>query len=245
MKDTISAADFVQAIKDKKIVISPSGKIIANEAHTALLFDDLPESGTIPSKEGKVLHIEDNALIEQIREIYKKGYAIFIPGNTPSLKSSREIQQMYTGKSDCCNTPYTKIDKGKYLCSKCQKECKLGKRPILGYSKPVKEFMENKEKDFTSNKMLFKAITKDWQYPIGIGMYFIRQSHHDFDVNNASHILVDLMTKYEWIPDDSANYIKPVFLGYHYSKENPGCIIVPVDYHKITNAYANMLKEIL
>src|SRR3990167_8991986 len=241
MKDTISAADFVQAIKDKRIVISPSGKIIANEVNTASLFDDLPDIGTTPSKEGKVLHIEDNAIIEQIRELYKKGFAIFISGNTPSLKSSREIQQMYTGKSDCCNVPYAKINKGKYLCSKCQKECRLGKRPILGYSKPVKEFMENKKKEFDSSKMLFKALTKDWQYPIGIGMYFIRQSHHDFDYNNASHICCDLMVDSGWLPDDSANYLKLIFLGFHYDKLKPGCIIVPINYDKVINGLKQML----
>lgn len=61
-------------------------------------------------------------------------------------------------------------------------------------------------------------------------MHFIRGSKHLWDFNNATHILFDLMTALNIIPDDNILYVLPFPLKieesyWSYDKENPGVII--------------------
>ena len=58
--------------------------------------------------------------------------------------------------------------------------------------------------------------------PYSVGMYFIRDSKRRFDYNNISQIVTDLMAKHDWIEDDNADCIIPVFLGYEVDKKNAG-----------------------
>ena len=55
-----------------------------------------------------------------------------------------------------------------------------------------------------------------------IGFYFIRDSKRKFDYINAAQLPLDLMQDYDWIDDDDANNVIPVFLGYEVDKKNPG-----------------------
>lgn len=169
-----------------------------------------------------------------IDEIYKElldkvevKTAIFIPGNIPSSKNSREIMQIYTGKSNCCRKPYVKIGKGEYLCTGCNKPCQLGRRPILGYSKVCKKFMDDSVDDFENNAETYLS----WgvPYPHNVGMYFIRNSRRHFDGINAAQIIFDQFTKYGWAEDDDMDYLRYHDIGYHVGP-NPGVIITLLDF---------------
>jgi len=70
-------------------------------------------------------------------------------------------------------------------------------------------------------------------YPLYIEFHFIRGSRHSFDYCNACQTCEDIMkdevskktglvTKKGWFPDDSADYIIPVFKPYDYDKQDPG-----------------------
>lgn len=61
-------------------------------------------------------------------------------------------------------------------------------------------------------------------------MHFVRGSKHQWDFNNATHVVLDLMTALDIIPDDSIEYILPVpmiidGMYWQYNKETPGVFI--------------------
>lgn len=114
-----------------------------------------------------------------------------MPGNTPSLKNSKQIT----------------------------------KSGFIIASKQCKEYYENTQMEWIDKREYFETLftgSKPWH----IGLYFIRKSKHKFDEINAAQIIFDQMIKYEWIDDDNADEIRPVFLGYHYDKLNPGTFII-------------------
>lgn len=59
------------------------------------------------------------------------------------------------------------------------------------------------------------------EYPLRIEFTFVRSTKHSFDYCNACQTVEDIM-KGHWIPDDSADYIIPVFKPYEFDKNNPG-----------------------
>lgn len=120
---------------------------------------------------------------------------IFISGNVPSSKNSKEI---------CWNKNMV--------------------RPILTNSKTVKKYLKNNEYQWNlpKNKAEFKKMLKGKEKPYRIGFYFIRDSKRRFDYHNAVQLPCDLMVEYGWLDDDNADEIVPVFLGYEVDKENAG-----------------------
>ncbi|MDK4479942.1 hypothetical protein [Fusobacterium necrophorum] len=120
---------------------------------------------------------------------------IFIAGNVPSSKNSKEI---------CWN--------------------KNMKRPILTNSKTVKNYLKAHEHEWKNPKTIkeFKKKLEGKEKPYRIGFYFIRDSRRKFDFINAAQLPCDLMARHGWIDDDNANEIVPVFLGYETDKENAG-----------------------
>lgn len=72
------------------------------------------------------------------------------------------------------------------------------------------------------NTSEIKEMFSEIEYPIKLGMYFIRKSKHKFDYINAAQEPLDLLVKNNIIQDDNADVVIPTFLGYHYDKENPG-----------------------
>jgi len=59
------------------------------------------------------------------------------------------------------------------------------------------------------------------KYPLRIQFTFIRSTKHSFDYCNLAQSCEDIM-KGHWFPDDSADYLIPVFAPYEYDKEMPG-----------------------
>jgi len=75
-----------------------------------------------------------------------------------------------------------------------------------------------------------KELFAGHEYPIIVGMHFVRDSKRSFDINNANQIIFDLLTAFDVIEDDNADCVIPQVLwinGKHYSidKINPGCYV--------------------
>lgn len=162
--------------------------------------------------------------MKRLSQYLQEGKAAFIGGNVPSSKNSKKIISIWTGKSACCNAPYIKTANG-HVCTKCNKPTFIGKRPKLVESELTTDYREKNAIEYLKISKMFEGVQK----PIRVGMYFIRDTKRKFDYNNASQIITDMLVTARCIPDDNADEIIPVFLGYHVDKENPGVFIVILD----------------
>ena len=166
-------------------------------------------------------------------ERYKDKKAIFIAGNTPSLKNSKEIGQIYTNRSACCNVPFT--GKGPTRrCPKCNNICEIKTRPMLRSSKTVVKYKSATEGEWLQSKQRFVNMIKDSPMPINLGMYFIRDSERKFDHINIAQIVQDMMVDYGYIEDDNCLFVLPVFLGYKVDKKNAGVVITIIENIHLT-----------
>lgn len=114
------------------------------------------------------------------------------------------------------NTPSSKNSKvwtGRYLISSPQ----------------TMKYIKNTENSWKEQKAPFLSLISNYEKPYKIGLYFVRDSKRRFDYNNASQIVTDLMKKYEWIEDDNAYELLPVFLGFSINKQKPGVYIIAMD----------------
>ena len=119
---------------------------------------------------------------------------IFIPGNMPSSKNSKQMI----------------INNG---------------RTFFVWSKAAQRYVRHSKKAYTSYTDIFKEHLKGIEKPYRISFKFIRGSKHKFDYPNPLQTVLDLMVTYEWLDDDNADEIIPVFEPYDYSKEKPGVVI--------------------
>lgn len=67
-------------------------------------------------------------------------------------------------------------------------------------------------------------------YPMVVGLHFVRGTKHKFDFHNMVQGVADLMVKHGWIKDDSMDYFLPfpMHIGgeyYSYNKEEPGVYV--------------------
>lgn len=93
-------------------------------------------------------------------------------------------------------------------------------------SKTVQKYLKEYEYQW-------KTIPYDFaneNYPLLVGLHFVRGTKHKFDFHNMVQGVADLMVKHGWIKDDSMDYFIPVVLKlngefYSYNKEKPGVII--------------------
>lgn len=125
---------------------------------------------------------------------------IFISGNVPSSKNSKQIARTKT---------------------------KTGTRVFIRSSNTVKNYIDCHMYEWQSfsNKKKFKKMIEGKKKPYKIAFYFIRDTKRKFDLINAAQLPLDLMQKAGWIEDDDASTVLPVFLGYKVDKENAGLII--------------------
>ena len=92
----------------------------------------------------------------------------------------------------------------------------------LVWSKAAQKYVKDTESQWISNKEEWLRLIEGKQFPIKVSFKFIRKTKHKFDYINPLQTILDLMVKYEWIPDDNADIILPVFEQYEYDKDNPG-----------------------
>ena len=117
---------------------------------------------------------------------------IFIQGNTPSSKNSKQFVTLKNGKTMLLN------------------------------SKTVQKYIKESKADWILNKNNFKKMIKDKEKPYKIELYFIRDSKRRFDYINAAQIIFDLMQEYGYIDDDDSTNVIPVFKGFEVDKAKAG-----------------------
>lgn len=117
---------------------------------------------------------------------------IFIKGNTPSSKNSKQFVTLKNGKTMLLN------------------------------SKTVQKYIKESKGDWIKNKTEFLKMLKDKEKPYKIELFFIRDSRRRFDYINAAQIIFDLMQKYGYIEDDDSTNVIPVFNGFEVDKARAG-----------------------
>lgn len=117
---------------------------------------------------------------------------IFIPGNTPSSKNSKQFVTLKTGKT------------------------------LLINSKTVQKYLKESKADWLINKNEFPKMLKGKEKPYKVELFFIRDSKRKFDYINAAQIIFDLMQQYGYIEDDDSRNIVPIFKGFEVDKNRAG-----------------------
>lgn len=138
---------------------------------------------------------------------------MFIPYNVPSLKNSK-----------------VKTSKGIFASKTVKKY--LGLLGIQSYSaskKEVKGYVK-KENQFEKIRSEFETQLENKDKPYLVAFHFVRDSKRDFDFNNATQIVQDLLVAHDMLEDDCMRIMIPVplmvnGLWYSINKENPGVYI--------------------
>jgi len=105
---------------------------------------------------------------------------------------------------------------------------KNGKRwtgKYLIHSKTTMRYIKETKEDYLRLKKEFTKELSKHEPPYKISFKFIRNSKRKFDYVNPLQTVQDLMVKYEWIEDDNATFLLPVFEPYEYNKVKPGVLI--------------------
>jgi hypothetical protein len=99
---------------------------------------------------------------------------------------------------------------------------------IQGYSaskKTVKEYKDPNRPNLFRQQVgnFFDGV----EYPVILGFHFVRKTRAKFDYINSMHILHDLLTAHDFIPDDNCDCLVPQVMklnGQYYSinKNEPG-----------------------
>ncbi|MCI7223290.1 hypothetical protein [Fusobacterium sp.] len=117
---------------------------------------------------------------------------IFISGNVPSSKNSKQFVTLKNGKT------------------------------ALISSKTVQNYVKNSKAEWLINKQKFLKMIAGKEKPYNIKLYFVRDSRRKFDYINAAQIIFDLMQDYGYIEDDDTTNVIPVFSGFTINKEKAG-----------------------
>lgn len=141
--------------------------------------------------------------------------AVYIPYNVPSLKNGKGVGKNGTlFKSKTVSHYLQKIGVADYSSSK---------KTYRNYKDP------NRPNLIEQIKPELEEQIKKKEFPIKLGMYFVRDSKRSFDYINAAQIILDLMTAHGIIPDDSAEYVTPVFHGYSVEQGKAGVYLNIID----------------
>jgi hypothetical protein len=132
----------------------------------------------------------------------------FLIGNVPSSKNSK------------INT-----SRGSFMSKTVKKY--LRSYGIQTFSSRRKEVKGYKTIPMTFPVEELRELLSDVEYPVVLGLHFVRGSRHKFDFHNACQIILDLFTAFEIIPDDNMDYVIPRAFKiddnyYSYEPKNPG-----------------------
>lgn len=135
-----------------------------------------------------------------IQDVYaqcERDGTIFIKGNVPSLKNSKQIfRNSKTGKNFITSSA---------LC---------------------KKYVESTDIHWRVFKPRFLEMIKGKQKPYKIQFFFIRDKHKAFDYINICQMPLDIMQSHEWLEnDDNRNVIPNFDCGFGYDPKLSGVII--------------------
>lgn len=96
-------------------------------------------------------------------------------------------------------------------------------------SKTVQKYLKEYEYQWETIPDEFKNLKQE-DFPITVGLHFIRGTKHRWDFHNMVQGVADLMVKHNWIPDDSMEFFIPECMWFEekhfdYSKDEPGVYI--------------------
>ena len=129
---------------------------------------------------------------------------IFLPGNVPSSKNSRQSMTIDT-------KPY--YNKNGKL--KTYRNVNIPSKLTLAYKQMIMPYMLEARPKWLAMKQGLEGVLK-------VEFTFIRESRRTFDYINAAQIIQDMMQEMSWIENDNCNFLKPYFGDFKYDKENPG-----------------------
>jgi hypothetical protein len=99
------------------------------------------------------------------------------------------------------------------------------KSGFIVHSKQCQTYYKDSQMYWVDGQHDFLKMIDGADFPLRVSFKFIRGSKHKFDYVNPLQTILDQMVKYEWIEDDNADVIIPVFEQYEYSKVRPGIYI--------------------
>jgi len=105
------------------------------------------------------------------------------------------------------------------------KNSKVWTGKFLVWSKTAQKYRKESKQQWMDGRDEFKKACEGLDKPYIISFTFIRGSKHKFDYVNPLQTVLDIMVEMEWLDDDNADEVLPVFEMYLYDKENPGVSI--------------------
>lgn len=105
------------------------------------------------------------------------------------------------------------------------KNSKMWTGRMLISSKGVRKYISDTEYEWMANRSKFLKMIEGLTLPYKIHFKFIRDSKRRFDYVNALQCPLDLMVKYGWLEDDSADYVIPMVEVHEYRKNDGGVVI--------------------
>ena len=94
-------------------------------------------------------------------------------------------------------------------------------KPVLLKSKQCRKGEKEMACQMVLLRKHFIEMCQDSEKPLRVYFKIYRKTNRIFDYVNIIQSFLDLMVKYEWIKDDNANEIIPVFDTYEVDKNNP------------------------
>lgn len=89
-------------------------------------------------------------------------------------------------------------------------------------SKAVKLWRKNTKEYWEKYRDQFAHLVNTNPMPIFVHLTFVRKGGALFDYVGPTETIMDEMVKYQWINDDNAYQIVPIFGKFRIDKDNPG-----------------------
>lgn len=172
-----------------------------------------PKTGRVKIDPAKVR--SEDQILEALG--IKPGTAIFIRGEVPSSKNSKQIFPKPTSRSSWKHNGRTVV-------------------PFITDSKATAKYKKEQKKEYASRVMEWKKIVAGRKAPLFVEFIFIRATKQKWDYNNLTECPQDLMQACGWIDDDDTTVMFPApppAPGFIIDKNNAGVVI------KLSETYDN------
>jgi len=149
--------------------------------------------------------------VDKLKEIRQR--AIFIHGEVPSSKNSKEIGYIFLKGTQSSNI---------------MARVRGNLRPVrlnLNSSKATKRYMKERMTEYSLKKSEFQKKLKNFEAPYRVVFSFVRKTKRKFDYINAAQIVQDMMVYTGWLEDDNCEILVPYFEKWQHDKLNPGVFI--------------------
>lgn len=108
-----------------------------------------------------------------------------------------------------------------YSSKNSRRILKVNGRTIVAKSAKSKSQEQDHAIQLQSSKRMWNKMVAGKAYPLRVGFRVYRRTEARFDWANIIQGLCDAMVKAGYLPDDSAGFLTPVYLGYSKDAQNP------------------------